>query len=117
MREYIQVITTIDRKDAAEKIAGEVLQRRLAACFQILGPVVSRYWWKGEIEEAEEWLCVMKSTVDLYGELERTIRELHPYEVAEILALPVMEGNPDYLEWIGREVAPRRKSDGKGDIP
>lgn len=104
MSDPIQVFMTIDDREVARKIAGAVLEKRLAACVQILGPIESHYWWEGVIEEAKEWLCIMKSTKDLYGKLEETIRSIHPYEVAEILASPVAAGNPDYLNWLDREV-------------
>ncbi|MDQ7838062.1 MAG: divalent-cation tolerance protein CutA [Thermodesulfobacteriota bacterium] len=104
MTDYIQVITTTEKKDDAQKVARVVVEKRLAGCVQIIGPIISTYHWKGVIETAEEWMCVIKSRKDLYPELERSIREVHPYEVPEILAVPVAEGSKDYLEWLGNEI-------------
>jgi periplasmic divalent cation tolerance protein len=67
---------------------------------QVIGPITSTYRWNDGIETAEEWLCLIKSRQDLYGELEEGIRELHPYDVPEILAVPVLAGNLAYLDWL-----------------
>ena len=105
MSEYVQVFMTIDDREKAEAMAGEILEKRLAACFQITGPITSRYWWEGKIEEGEEWLCMMKTTGGLYPHLEEALKKLHPYDVPEILAVPVLAGNRDYLDWVQREVS------------
>jgi len=104
MTHYIQVLTTTATKADAQAIATAVVGKRLAACAQVIGPIISTYWWQGQIEMAEEWLCVMKSRQDLYEELERVIRQVHPYDVPEILAVPVVLGSQDYLEWMDREL-------------
>jgi periplasmic divalent cation tolerance protein len=100
MSDYIQVITTTETKIAAQAIANAVVEKRLAGCVQIVGPITSTYWWQEKIETVEEWLCVIKSKRELYEELEKTILTVHPYEVPEILALPVIEGSRSYLEWL-----------------
>jgi len=105
MTEFIQVITSAATKADAQAIATAVVGKRLAACAQIIGPITSTYWWQGNIETAEEWLCIMKSRQDLYDELEQAIRQVHPYKVPEILAIPVVLGSQDYLEWMDRELA------------
>ena len=104
MKEYIQVITSTRNKKDAEKIAAELIRMKLAACTQILGPVNSFYWWNGNIETANEWICVIKSKRSLYSQIERVIKKLHPYQVPEILALPVVEGSKDYLKWFDNEI-------------
>ena len=104
MTAYIQVFTTTDKKEDADKIAKEVVEKRLAACAQVIGPITSTYWWKENIERAEEWLCLMKSRNDLYEELEKAISEVHPYEVPEILAAPIVAGIQGYLEWLDEEL-------------
>lgn len=104
MGKYIQVLTTTGKKEDALKIARVLLEKRLAACFQIIGPLSSLYWWKGKIEEAEEWLCIIKSKGDLYEELEKTIRENHPYEIPEIIAIPIAFGDKNYFGWISMEL-------------
>ncbi|MEO0162787.1 MAG: divalent-cation tolerance protein CutA [candidate division WOR-3 bacterium] len=102
---YIQVFTTVEKKEDAEKIAKIVVEKRLAGCVQILGPIKSTYWWKGKIENAEEWLCIIKSKKELYPELEKTIREIHPYETPEIIAMPIIAGYEGYLKWLS-EIPP-----------
>jgi periplasmic divalent cation tolerance protein len=104
MEGYIQVVTAIAKRENAEKIANALVEKRLAACVQILGPIVSTYWWKDNIETAEEWLCVIKSKKEVYEELEKSIKEIHPYETPEIFALPVVAGSKDYLKWLSNEV-------------
>ena len=78
----INVITSVDGREALEKIGRRLLEKKLVACLQIIGPVRSVYWWKGRLEEAEEWIGVMKTRRELYGEVEEEIRALHPYETA-----------------------------------
>ena len=104
MTDTIQVITTTETKADAQAIARALVEKRLAACVQIIGPITSTYWWQGEIETAEEWLCLIKSRRDLYEALEEAIQEVHPYEVPEILAVPVVAGGRDYLEWLDGEL-------------
>ena len=94
-------MTTTETEEEARRIARALVERRLAGCVQVLGPITSTYRWEGEVETAQEWLCLIKSRRDLYPELETAIRELHAYEVPEILALPVVEGDRRYLEWLG----------------
>ena len=100
MADYIQVLTTTETREQAQSIARSVVERRLAACVQVIGPITSTYWWKEHVETAEEWLCLAKSRQDLYEPLERAIREAHPYDVPEILAVPVVAGSRSYLEWL-----------------
>jgi len=104
MAEYIQIVTTLEKKEDAEKIAKTLVEKRLAGCVQIVGPITSTYWWENNIETAEEWLCIIKSRKDLYEELEKAIREIHPYEVPEILAFSIATGSKDYLEWLDKEL-------------
>ena len=109
MTDYIQLITTTETRVAAQAIATALVEKRLAGCVQIVGPITSTYWWEGKIETAEEWLCLIKSRRDLYREVEKAIREVHPYDVPEILAVPVAAGSRPYLEWLDGEL---RKGDG-----
>jgi periplasmic divalent cation tolerance protein len=85
MEQYIQVITTTAKKDDAEKIATSLVEKRLAACVQIVGPVHSTYRWQGKVERAEEWQCLIKSRQDLFAALDQAIKKLHPYEVRRIV--------------------------------
>lgn len=102
--EFIQVITTVDQKEVAKKLALVLTKNRLAACVQIVGPITSTYQWKDNLEEAEEWLCLIKSKRNLFEKLEGKIKEVHPYKVPEIIALPIISGSEDYLEWLQNEL-------------
>lgn len=104
MDRYIQISTTTKKKSEAEKISMKLVKMRLAACAQIMGPIISVYWWKGEIVTGEEWLCVIKTHRTLFREVERVIREIHPYEVPELVAIPIIQGSHDYLSWIDNEL-------------
>lgn len=104
MTEFIQMVTTTEKKDEAQKIAKSIVEKRLAGCVQIIGPITSTYWWKNNIETAEEWLCLIKTRRDLYEALEEAVREVHPYDVPEILATPVTAGSKSYLDWLGNEL-------------
>jgi len=104
MADYIQVMTTLEKKEDAAMISRNVLEEKLAACVQIIGPMTSTYWWEGKIEEATEWLCVMKSRRDYYDRLEKCIKDIHPYEEPEILAIPVIAGSRGYLDWLDGEL-------------
>jgi len=98
--EYIQVMTTIDEREAAENIAHTLVSKRLAACVQVVGPISSTYWWQNKVEHTEEWLCIIKTKRSLYKKLEATIKQLHTYEVPEILAIPVADGYEGYIKWL-----------------
>jgi periplasmic divalent cation tolerance protein len=102
--EFIQVITTVDKKEVAKKLALILIKNRLAACVHIVGPITSTYRWEGNVEEAEEWLCLIKSKRNLFEKLEEKIKETYSYEVPEIIALPIISGSEDYLEWLQNEL-------------
>jgi periplasmic divalent cation tolerance protein len=98
--EYIQVLTTVESEAEAERISRSLVERNLAACVQVLGPISSRYRWQGKVEEAQEWQCLAKTEASRYEEVEAAIRELHSYEEPEIIAIPMVAGSPGYLGWI-----------------
>jgi periplasmic divalent cation tolerance protein len=102
--EYLQVLTAAGSEEEAERISAALVERRLAACVQVLGPIASRYRWQGEIEESQEWMCVAKTSAARYEELEAAIRDLHSYEEPEILATPIVAGSAGYLAWLGEQV-------------
>lgn len=104
MEKYIQVITTTAKKEDAAKIAASLVEKRLAVCVQIVGPVHSTYRWEGKVEQAEEWQCLIKSRQDLFGELEQVIKAIHPYKIPEIIALAITAGSNDYLQWLRDEL-------------
>jgi periplasmic divalent cation tolerance protein len=103
MTDYLQVITTVDDKNAADRIAEYVLEQQLAACVQI-STCRSIYRWQGKVNKADEYLCIIKSRTQLYSELEKAIKHIHPYDVPEILATQVSSGNREYLEWLDQEL-------------
>jgi len=104
MTDFIQVQTTTARREEAEAIAAELVDKRLAACAQIVGPIASTYRWEDETETAQEWLLLIKTTAEAYETVEEAIRLLHSYEVPEIIALPVVRGSEAYLHWVGEQV-------------
>ena len=103
MTAYLQVMTTVESRNQAEKIARHVLDRRLAGCVQIL-QCASMYHWQGKVEQSDEFLCIMKTSAGLFEELQEEITAVHPYEVPEILATPIAAGNPEYLDWLNGEL-------------
>ena len=106
MTDFIQVATTTESNEEAQRIARALVERRLAACVHVAGPIRSVYWWQGQLETAEEWRLQIKSRRELFESLERAIRELHSYDVPEILAVPIVAGSEDYLDWLKRETEP-----------
>ena len=108
MNEYIQVLTTTETKETAEKIAETLVDKRMAGCVQIIGPITSIYRWKGKIEKAEEWLCQIKTKGELYGEVEETILQIHTYETPEIVSMPIIAGNKKYLQWLNSELKTKK---------
>ncbi len=103
---YVMVVMTTANREEAVKIVRQLLQERLIACANIVGPVSSLFWWKEKIEEAEEILVFMKSREELFEELSEKVRTLHSYEVPEVLALPIVKGSPSYLEWFDASLKP-----------
>lgn len=97
------VFTNLPDRDSAAALARRLVEDRLAACVNVLSSCTSVYRWKGEIETAEEVPVLIKTDAERYAELERTIRQNHPYEVPEIIAIPVASGLREYLDWVARE--------------
>ena len=95
----IVMITTASKQEA-EKITYHLLEEKLIACANIIGPVSSLFHWSGKIERAEEHLVFMKSREDLFEKLAETVKILHSYEVPEILVLPIVKGSKAYLDWL-----------------
>lgn len=103
MDEVILVITNLPDRGAALKLAQALVDRRLAACVNVLAGCTSVYRWKGAIEQAAEVPVLIKTRAARYDEVEAAIREHHPYELPEILAVPVRGGLDDYLQWVAGE--------------
>jgi periplasmic divalent cation tolerance protein len=106
--EFCVVLITAPSEEVARKIASDLLAKKLAACVNLVPTVSSLYHWKGEIVEDQETLMIVKCRSELFeGEVVAAVRQSHPYEVPEIIALPVVQGAPDYLAWM-REVTAGR---------
>lgn len=113
MERYCQTITTTGSRADARRIAHALVDRRLAACVQVLGPVESTYRWEGKVATTREWLCLIKTTRVRYRQLAAAIEALHPYDTPEIIALSIAAGSRRYLNWLAASVRPpvaRRKS-------
>lgn len=111
MSEYVQVVTTISSEQKAQRIATALVELRLAACAQVAGPIKSVYWWEGEIQSTEEWTCTLKTRRDRCEQIEELLPELHPYDVPEMLILPILDGSAAYLAWLERELIVRDEDD------
>jgi len=107
MTDKIVVFNTCGSAEEAERIARALVSKRLAACVNVLPALRSIYRWKGAVEDAQETLLVIKSSRALFNELRAEIEKLHSYEVAEVIAVPIVDGSEAYLEWLGRELAAR----------
>ena len=103
MSDYIQITTTTENEEQANEIARKLVELRLVACAQVSGPIKSFYRWEGKIEKSVEWICSAKSKINLYEKIEKTILDIHPYEVPEIIAVQLVEGSSEYLKWINEE--------------
>lgn len=99
---HLQVSVTASSPDEARRLGSMAVERRLAACAQVSGPVTSTYWWEGEVTTAQEWVCVLKTRSSLLVSLTEALREAHSYEVPEIIATPI-GGDAAYLGWIDDE--------------
>ena len=104
MADCVQVLTTAVSEEEARRIAELLIEKKLAACVQVVGPVVSRYRWQGAIEEEREWQCLVKTTRAAYEAVEAAIREVHSYDEPEIIATPILAGSSGYLAWIEENV-------------
>ncbi|XVQ13542.1 divalent-cation tolerance protein CutA [Spirillospora sp. CA-255316] len=112
---YVQVTTTTDSRPEAAALARSAVAERLAACAQLVGPIASTYWWEGEIESAEEWMVVFKTTGARFDELASLITEGHSYDSPEIIATPVVAGSMDYLAWVSEQTEPAGGEDDEDD--
>jgi periplasmic divalent cation tolerance protein len=101
---FIIVLVTVSGKQEAEKIAQALLEEKLIACANIVGPVSSHFHWEGKVQQAEEFLVLLKSRADLFEKLSERVRALHSYEVPEVLAVPVVAGSKWYLDWLAKSL-------------
>jgi periplasmic divalent cation tolerance protein len=100
---HVQVTTATDSRAEAAALAKSAVRERLAAGAQLVGPIASTYWWEGEIESAEEWIVVFKTTAERFDELAELIADQHSYDTPEIIAVPVVAGSADYLAWVSEQ--------------
>lgn len=103
MTDYVQVLTTVDSAEDAERLGRSIVNARLAACAQINGPIRSLYWWQGKVDDAQEWQILMKTTTDRLPALERHIKANHSYDTPEIISAPIPWGSQEYLTWVSEE--------------
>jgi periplasmic divalent cation tolerance protein len=103
-RSYIVVFITVKDAEEGQKIAKALVKRRQAACVNILTGVSSHFWWKDKLDTAAECLVIAKSKESLLPEIIKSVRKIHSYSIPEIIALPIIGGNREYLEWIDSEV-------------
>ena len=99
------VFTNLPDREAAVKLARDLVAKRLAACVNVLSGCTSVYRWDGNVEHADEIPVLIKTRASRYAEIEAAIRELHPYELPEVIAVPIVHGLPDYLDWVTEETA------------
>ena len=98
--ELILVISTVESSDDAERVARELIDRSLAACVQIDGPIVSHYRWAGKLESTREFRLMIKSSNDCLPQLRDTLAKIHPYDEPEIVRLPITDATPGYRDWV-----------------
>lgn len=106
VEKFLQVTTTTASRAAALRISRTLVERRLAACGQVIGPIQSIYHWQGRIENAREWLLLLKTTGPRFRELADAITAMHSYDTPEIVALPIVGGSQRYLKWIAASTRP-----------
>lgn len=103
MTGYLLILTTVPSEEVAAEIARKLVEERLAACVTFSSPCQSFYWWEGKITQDQEFMLFIKTKESLYPELEKRLKELHPYSVPEILAFAVTRGSESYLNWLEKE--------------
>ncbi len=102
--DFIQVFVSCESRDQARLLVDSLLEEHIIACAQILPKVESFYRWRGQIEQSEECLLILKSTQDQFNALEQLVTEMHSYDVPEIIAVPIVAGSPNYLQWINEHI-------------
>ncbi len=98
------VFITTSTEEEAHRIAEALLKQRKAACVNIVPRVSSLFWWQDKLESAQESLLIVKTNTPLLNQIVRLVKEIHSYDIPEIIAMPIIGGNQDYLEWIDKEV-------------
>jgi len=101
---YVVVLITAKDAEEAQKISNALLKRRQAACVNIVPQVDSAFWWKDKLDSAKESLLIVKTKASLLPDIIKSVKKLHSYDVPEIIALPIVGGNQEFLDWLDREV-------------
>jgi periplasmic divalent cation tolerance protein len=101
---YLVVLVTVGSSEEAHKVADELLNQRRAACVNVVPGVSSLFWWQGRLDSAHENLLIIKTKASQLKEIVTLVSQIHSYDVPEIIALPIIGGSQDYLDWVGREV-------------
>lgn len=104
MNDFVVVLVTAATADEARRIAAQLIERQQAACVNVVDAVRSIYRWEGAVRDDAEVLLIIKTTAERYPEVERSVRELHSYDVPEVIALPLVQGSSPYLEWLTASV-------------
>ena len=108
MTDKIVVFNTCGSGEEAERLSRRLVDEHLAACVTVISPVRSFYRWQGEIADSAEWLLIIKTARHLFEPLRSVLESAHSYELPEVIALPVIDGSPNYLTWIDREITPAK---------
>ena len=103
MAEYVQGLTTVDSEESGGQVGRGIVEARLAACVQVVGPNQSLYWWQGQVDDAREWQLLMKTTAERLPALEAHIKAHHSYDTPEIIVTPIVGGSAEYLGWVSEE--------------
>jgi periplasmic divalent cation tolerance protein len=103
MTDIVQLTTTVDSKSRAIQLAETMVTERLAACAQVQGPIESVYRWQEKIDGATEWYCHFKTTKLLVERLRTRVVKLHPYDLPEVIVVPIVDGHPPYMDWVESE--------------
>jgi periplasmic divalent cation tolerance protein len=105
MAQFVVVFVTCGSEEEASTIAHALVEERLAACVNIVSPIRSIYRWEGKIWDEREWLLIIKTQEIRFQELEKRVKSLHPYQVPEIISLPIQAGSSSYLDWLEENTA------------
>jgi periplasmic divalent cation tolerance protein len=105
--QFIVVLISVPSQEVGEEIAASLIEKRLAACVNITSPMQSLYTWEGKINQDEERLLIVKTRTDIFeGKFVAAVQSIHPYDVPEIIAIPILKGSKDYLEWMNEAIKP-----------
>ena len=106
MQEFADIVLfiTTANTEEAQRIARVLLNERKAACINIVPKISSFFWWQDKLDSAQESLLIIKTKASVLNEIVRLVREIHSYDIPEVIALPIIGGNQDYLEWMGKEI-------------